>query len=100
MRGRGGLATTRAKLATDPPKYRATQTQDQRLKSPPVSFARGDEIGSRGDQLHNAVCLIGSNQGHATTDTDIRFKSRFETSGEFPRDILLQPHARKLRFAR
>ena len=26
-------------------------------------------------------------RGHATTDTDIRFKSRFETSGEFHRDI-------------
>jgi hypothetical protein len=25
--------------------------------------------------------------GHATTDTDIRFKSRFETSGEFHRDV-------------
>jgi hypothetical protein len=25
--------------------------------------------------------------GHATTDADIRFKSRFETSGEFHRDI-------------
>jgi hypothetical protein len=30
---------------------------------------------------------VGSNPGHATTDTDIRFKSRFETSGEFHRDI-------------
>src|SRR3981189_3707547 len=29
----------------------------------------------------------GSNPGHATTDTDIRFKSRFKTSGEFHRDI-------------
>jgi hypothetical protein len=26
-------------------------------------------------------------RGHATTDTDIRFKSRFETSGEFHREI-------------
>ena len=26
-------------------------------------------------------------RGHATTDTDIRFKSRFETSGEFQRDV-------------
>jgi hypothetical protein len=30
---------------------------------------------------------VGSNRGHATTDTDIRFKSRFETSGEFHREI-------------
>jgi hypothetical protein len=30
---------------------------------------------------------IGSNRGLPTTDTDIRFKSRFETSGEFYRDI-------------
>ena len=30
---------------------------------------------------------IGSNPGHATTDTDIRFKYRFETSGEFHRDF-------------
>ena len=33
------------------------------------------------------LCATGSNPGHATTDTDIRFKSRFETSGEFHRDI-------------
>jgi hypothetical protein len=34
-----------------------------------------------------ACRTVGSNRGHATTDTDIRFKSRFETSGEFHRDI-------------
>jgi len=38
-------------------------------------------------KLYNAVRLIGSNRGHATTDTDIRCKSRFETSGEFHYEI-------------
>ena len=33
------------------------------------------------------LCATGSDPGHATTDTDIRFKSRFETSGEFHRDV-------------
>ena len=57
------------------------------LPSPPSRVAHHDEISGRRDPLHNAIDLIGSNRGHATTDTDIRFKSRFETSGEFHRDI-------------
>src|SRR5947209_6311613 len=55
-----------------------------RLPSPPTRVAHHDD---RRDPLHNAIDLIGSNRGHATTDTDIRFKSRFETSGEFHRDV-------------
>src|SRR6266436_3593700 len=51
-----------------------------------------------GDAPTDLVCIarlapqaryapMGSNRGHATTDTDVRFNSRFETSGEFHRDI-------------
>jgi hypothetical protein len=33
-----------------------------------------------GDPPHNAIDLIGSNRGHATTDTDIRWSWPFEAS--------------------
>jgi hypothetical protein len=38
-------------------------------------------------QLSLRECRYRWLRGHATTDIDIRFKSRFETSGEFHRDI-------------
>jgi hypothetical protein len=51
-----------------------------RLPSPPTRVAHHDEIGGRRDPLHNAIDLIGSNRGHATTDTDIRWWWPFEVS--------------------
>ncbi len=48
--------------------------------SPPTHFARHDEIGSRRDQLHNAIRLIGSNRGHATPDSCDWSNGRFPGS--------------------
>ncbi len=46
-----------------------------------------DIFSDRPPKVSETCRMVGSNRGHATTDTDIRFKSRFETSGEFHRDI-------------
>jgi hypothetical protein len=55
---------------------------------PPFPTRRKSTIFPPIVRLNSEACrTVVSNRGHATTDTDIRFKSRFETSGEFHRDI-------------
>jgi hypothetical protein len=63
MRGRGCLLTIKAKLVTDQPRIGQHRRKTSGFDPRPVSFAPHDEIGNRRDQLYNAICSIGSNQG-------------------------------------